>query len=55
MLELWLIEAKKLWIQKALLTCDIDNIWSNKVILKNGWVFERVTIDGTVNRYWIEL
>lgn len=55
MLELWLIEAKKLWIQKALLTCDIDNIWSNKVILKNGWVFERVTSDGTANRYWIEL
>lgn len=55
MLELWLIEATKLWIQKALLTCDIDNIWSNKVILKNGWVFERVTSDGTANRYWIEL
>ncbi len=55
MLELALWEAKKLWIHRALITCNIENIWSNKVIQKNGWVFERVTSDGTANRYWIEL
>lgn len=54
-LELWLQEVKKLWIPKVLLTCDIDNIASNKVIVKNGWVFERVTLDGWANRYWINI
>lgn len=54
MLKLALIEAKKLWLEKVLLTCDIDNIWSNKTILKNWWVFERLS-DDWANRYWIDL
>lgn len=55
MLELWLIESKKLWLEKILITCDIDNIGSKKIIEKNWWVFERFTIDGKINRYWIDL
>lgn len=55
MLALALQEAKKLGLTKLLLTCDRDNIPSNKVILNNGWVFERVTEDGTANRYWIDI
>ncbi len=54
-LELWLIEAKKLWILKVMIGCYIDNIWSNKVIEKNWWVFERKTKDWEANRYWVEL
>ncbi len=54
-LKLWLIEAKKLWIDKALITCDIDNIWSNKITKKSLWVFERKTKCWKGNRYWIEL
>ena len=54
-LELWLIEAKKFWLEKVLITCSIDNIWSKKVILKNWWVFERLTKDWKMNRFWVEL
>ncbi|NUJ97377.1 GNAT family N-acetyltransferase [Candidatus Gracilibacteria bacterium] len=55
MLQLGLEEAKKLGLKKVLLTCDIGNIGSNKVIQKNGGVFERKTNDGAKNRYWIEI
>ncbi len=54
-LELWLVEAKKLWLDKILITCDLNNIWSNKIIEKNWWVFERKTKDWEKNRYWVEL
>jgi len=55
MLELWLLEAKKLWLKKVLITCYLDNIWSNKTILNNWGVFERITKDWVNNRYWIKL
>ncbi len=55
MLELGLVEARELWIKRVLITCDIDNIASNKVIQKNKWVFERVTKYGEANRYWIDI
>jgi len=55
MLELWLIEAKKIWLEKVLITCDSDNIWSKKVIERNWWIFERLTKDWVADRYWIEL
>ena len=58
MLELVLEEAQKIWLDKVLITCDINNIWSNKVILHNGWVLEKECLheDGTrFNRYWITL
>jgi predicted acetyltransferase len=29
-------------IDKVLITCNIDNIGSAKVIENNGWVFEKV-------------
>jgi len=55
MLKLWLIEAKKLWLDKVLITCDINNIGSKKVIEKNWWVFERLTSDWKMNRFWVNL
>ncbi|MFK7780352.1 MAG: GNAT family N-acetyltransferase, partial [Candidatus Gracilibacteria bacterium] len=51
MLELGLIEAKKLGLKKVLITCYLDNIGSNKVIKSNGGIFERITKDGLDNRY----
>ncbi len=57
MLKLWLLEAKKLWIDKVLISCYDWNIGSEKVILKNWGVFERQTLkEGKkLNRYWITL
>lgn len=55
MLELWLIEAKKLWLNKILITCEIDNIGSKKVIEKNWWIFERLTSDWKMNRFWVNI
>ena len=39
-----------------LVTCDADNIASEKTILANGGVFEKtIEVDGTVmKRYWID-
>ena len=55
MLKLWLIEAKKIWLKKVLITCYTDNVWSDKVIKTNSGVFERLTKNWKTNRYWIEL
>jgi len=55
MLELWLIEARKIWLEKVLITCSISNIASKKVIEKNWGIFERLTKDWTMNRFWIKL
>lgn len=57
MLRLVLIEAKKLGLERVMVTCDADNVASEKTILANGGVFEKdVTVDGEViRRYWIEL
>ena len=58
MLALWLIEAKKLWIEKVLISCHPDNPVSQKVILKNGWVYEKTVCDEKwweYMRHWIEL
>jgi predicted acetyltransferase len=58
-LELTLVEAKKLGLKRALLTCDEDNLASKRVIEKNGGIFES---KGTarlskkqVLRYWINI
>lgn len=58
-LEKSLTEAKKLGIEKVLVTCGKDNTPSARTILRNGGVLEseqyvpeRQTI---VQRYWIEL
>ena len=57
MLQLWLQEAKKLWIDRILITCDDDNIASAKVIEANGGVLEKyMEKDGVkMRRYWINL
>ena len=57
MLKLWLEEAKKLWIEKVLITCDDDSIASIKVIEKNGGIFQSFVEKKWVKmrRYWIEL
>lgn len=58
MIRLALIECKKLGIDRVLMTCDKDNIGSQKSIIKNGGVLENEFVgeDGTVEqRYWITL
>ena len=57
MLSLSLPIAKKLGIEKILITCDKENIGSAKTILNNGGVLENeVKKDGEIiQRYWIEL
>ncbi len=55
-LELALVEAKKLGIAKGMVSCDDDNIASAKIIEKNGGVLEnKVEHEGKLKRrYWIE-
>jgi predicted acetyltransferase len=58
MLEFALIEARWIWIDTVLITCDVNNIGSNKVIQANGGVLEKKAKhkNGTYfNRYWITL
>lgn len=56
-LELSLIEAKKLGIDKALVSCAKDNIGSSKTIIKNGGVLwkEHFYNDRDTLLYWIEI
>ena len=58
MIELALIECKKLGIDKVLITCDKDNIGSAKSITNNGGILENEVIDSNgkiVQRYWINI
>ena len=57
MLSLALTKAKELGIQRALITCDKNNLGSARTIMKNGGVLENEVIEGerTTQRYWIEL
>ena len=58
MIELALIECKKLGIDKVLMVCDKSNIASAKSIFKNGGILEDEFMDedGEIQqRYWIEL
>ncbi|PEA53997.1 GNAT family N-acetyltransferase [Bacillus pseudomycoides] len=58
-LRLSLLEAKKLGLEKMLITCDKENIGSAKTIQKVGGILENeVASPDTgkiVQRYWIEL
>lgn len=57
-LELGLVEAKKLGINKILITCNNTNIGSRKIIEKNGGVFEDERPkegEAPILRYWITL
>lgn len=54
MLKLALVEAKKLGIEDALITCDSNNIGSQRVAEKNGGILEQKTEkDGCF--YWIHI
>lgn len=57
MLRQALLEAKKLWLEKVLITCLDYNIASAKVIENNGGVFERYAYRDEVKyrRYWISV
>ena len=59
LLGLALEEAPKLGLTRALLTCTKGNIASEKIILKNGGLFEKEVYwekqDVIKKRFWIEL
>ena len=58
-LTLALAEAKKLGIDRALITCYDENVGSARVIEKNGGTLEdKIRIEGNeriVRRYWIDI
>jgi predicted acetyltransferase len=58
-LELGLEKAKKLGLNKLLVTCNYDNVGSAKIIENNGGIFEAEVFCESKNtflrRYWIEL
>lgn len=55
MLGLNIQNAKSMGIEKLLITCNIENIASEKVILANGGVYEKIiAVNGSkMKRYWI--
>ena len=58
MLALALEKCRELGIDKALVTCDKDNLGSAKTIINNGGVLENEYTEGDgniVQRYWIIL
>ena len=57
LLELALPKAKKIGIQRALLTCDKSNVASRKIIEKNGGLLaDEISVNGNeVLRFWISL
>lgn len=52
-----LIKCKELGLHKVMITCDRNNIASEKTILANGGVFEKeVLVDGEyTKRFWVTL
>jgi len=58
-LRLALIEAKKLGIDKALVTCDKTNIGSSRIIEKNNGILENEVVQSNDKpsklRYWITI
>ncbi len=57
MMELVKLEAKKLNLERCLITCNKDNIASKKTIEKSGGIFRDEVTDGdsTTLRYFIEI
>jgi predicted acetyltransferase len=57
MLRLNIKNAKILGIEKLLITCDVENIASEKTILANGGIYEKtIDVDGCeMKRYWINV
>lgn len=57
-LRLALKELSAMKISRVLVTCDSDNVLSQKVILHHGGVLENQTHDEdgvAINRYWIDI
>lgn len=55
-LELTLLEAQKLKIDKALITCDKENLGSAKTIIKNGGVLWKEEMQEKMKQYyWIDI
>ena len=58
-LKLTLERAKKLNLEKVLLTCDTDNVGSAKIIEKNGGEFAGHDVSKKngkqISRFWIEI
>ena len=44
--------AKDIGIDKVLITCDVNNIASEKSIIKNGGILDNIIEDE--KRYWID-
>lgn len=57
MLRINLQNCKDHNIEKVMISCDLDNLASEKTIIANGGVFEKnVCVDGDIiKRYWINL
>jgi len=57
LLKLALIKAAELGIERALVTCDKDNIGSARTIVNNGGVLDsEAEVDDTIiQRYWIQI
>ena len=57
MLAMNLENARKLGIDRVLVTCDVNNLASEKTILNNGGVYEKDASAGDhmVKRFWIQL
>ena len=57
MLQMNLENARRLGIEKVLVTCSENNIASERVIVKNGGVYENMVPvdDHMVKRFWIVL
>lgn len=58
-LELALHEARKLGVEKVRITCDADNVASQKIIERNGGAFDSATPNPETGvdkrRYWIDI
>ena len=58
-LAMMLQPARKLGLDRVLITCDSDNVGSARVIEKNGGVLENEIISAfsgkPIRRYWLEL
>lgn len=58
-LELGLKKAKEMGLPKVLITCDVNNVGSNKIIQANGGVLEKVIPmkDGKPDKvhYWFDM
>ena len=57
MLRLNIENAKRLGISKLMITCNVNNPASEKIILANGGVFEKtIDVDGDqIMRFWMEV